>query len=138
MTSDVPDIRQIRVAHREAIRVEWVDTDSSGRMHNTAPLRWAERAEHSFLRDANLGQIASLARRRIEVVYNLPLSFSDEFELEFGIADVGRSSVIYRWWAMIQQCPAFEGTTVVVNIDEDGHSTALPSKLRAIMQRARG
>mgnify|MGYP006195985749 CR=1 FL=1 len=29
---------------RARVRVEWSDTDASGRIHNTAPLRWAEAA----------------------------------------------------------------------------------------------
>src|SRR5690625_5364209 len=84
------------VAHREHIRVEWVDTDASGRIHNTVPLRFAERAEHAFLRSAGLSALPGLLRRRIEVEYLGELVFGDELVLDFRVERIGTSSLTDR------------------------------------------
>ena len=123
-------------AHRERMRVDWSDTDASGRIHNTAPLRWAERAEHSFLLDVGLTAQGNLLRRRIEVEYLGELTFGDEFVLHFMVERVGTSSLTYRWWADTDDGPVFTGSSVVVHIGPDGRSAPLPSALRNVMLTA--
>lgn len=122
--------------HRERIRVEWSDTDASGRIHNTAPLRWAERAEHAMLRSAGLSALPNLLRRRIEVEYLLPLTFTDEVELELRVDRVGTTSLTYGWTGLTERGPAFTGTSVVVHIGDDGRPAPLTAQLRAAMDAA--
>jgi acyl-CoA thioester hydrolase len=39
------------VIHTEQLRVNWIDTDASGRIHYTAALRYFEVAEHGLMRE---------------------------------------------------------------------------------------
>lgn len=125
------------VAHREHIRVEWVDTDASGRIHNTVPLRFAERAEHAFLRSAGLSALPGLLRRRIEVEYLGELVFGDELVLDFRVERIGTSSLTFGWRAATDRGPVFAGRSVVVHVGDDGRPAPLPPRLRAVMQAAR-
>lgn len=116
--------------------VDWVDTDASGRIHNTAPLRWAERAEHSFFRLGAAEHMTSLVRKKVEVTYHRKLSFSDTFTLVFAVASVGRSSVTYRWQAVTDAGIAFDGMTIAVNVDEGGRPSPISDALRSFLDAA--
>ncbi len=121
--------------HRERVQVEWSDTDASGHVHNTAPLRWAERAEHALLRGIGLGPSPTLLRRRIEVEYLLPLTAADAVDVELRVAGVGRTSVTYAWQGVTDRGPAFSGTSVVVHV-VDGRPAPLPPPLRSALTAA--
>jgi YbgC/YbaW family acyl-CoA thioester hydrolase len=85
------------------MRVNWVDTDASGRIHYTAALRYFEVAEHSLMRKlfASGGGPAErgfgLPRVHVECDYRARLGYPDEFECTARVAKVGRSSVTYGW-----------------------------------------
>ena len=68
-----------RYLHVEHLRVAWVDTDASGRIHWSSAFRWAELAEHRLL--AGLGRSRDEAggypRRAAEVTYHRALEFDD-------------------------------------------------------------
>jgi hypothetical protein len=69
-------------SYREPVRVEFADTDASGRIHHTAALRWAERAEHQLLRSLGCAELPLFPRRRLEVEFLAPLGFGDELVVE--------------------------------------------------------
>src|SRR5207249_9640164 len=79
-------------------RVAWVDTDAGGRIHFTAPFRWAETAETALLRSLGLlDRWADYPRRAVEAEYLSVLRFDDEFELDLVADRVGTSSITYAW-----------------------------------------
>ena len=91
------------VVHEEKLRVNWVDTDASGRIHYTAALRYFEIAEHGLMRQL-FGGIAgpgnrpfSLPRVHVEADFKLALRYPDEFTCRARVAHVGASSVSYRF-----------------------------------------
>ena len=106
-------------------RVEFADTDAAGIAHFTSLIRYAESAEHAFLRsigssvmrsanrvhwaDANAsarprdGESAAALeaevdwpRARLEVDFTAPAYFEDVIEIAVQVERLGRSSVKYR------------------------------------------
>ena len=68
--------------HTERMRVQWVDTDASGRIHYTAALRYFEVAEHALMRQVFYDtpeRAFSLPRVHVEADYEAMLGYPDEF-----------------------------------------------------------
>lgn len=124
--------------HSEPVRVEFADTDAGGRIHHTAALRWAERAEHQLLRSLGLSQLTRselirFPRRRLEVDFLGPLRFGDEVVVEIEASAVGRTSVTYRWRVLRVGVSCVEGTTTCVHVDDAGRPCAVPEEVRAAL-----
>lgn len=116
---------------RQRFTVQWVDTDASGRIHNTAAIRWAEAAEHTLLAAAiGIERVASFPRARIEVNYHGALRFGDEIEVVLTAERIGRTSFTYSWQIEHQEQVRIAGRTVVVHVDDTGRPSALPEALR--------
>jgi len=132
------------VVHEERLRVAWVDTDASGRIHYTAALRYFEVAEHGLMRDLLDGlsgpgpnQPFSLPRVHVEADYKLALRYADEFTCRARVAHVGASSVTYRFEiADAAGQLAIEGRIVAVATDLEGRKTPLPDALRKALESA--
>ena len=130
--------------HEEKLRVAWVDTDASGRIHYTAALRYFEVAEHGLMRallggapgpDAN--RPFSLPRVHVEADFKLALRYSDEFTCRARVSHVGSSSVTYRFEIREARGQlAIEGRIVAVSTDLEGRKLPLPDALRAALERA--
>ncbi|NLF04282.1 MAG: acyl-CoA thioesterase [Actinomycetales bacterium] len=121
-------------SHVEPVRVEFVDTDAGGRIHHTAALRWAERAEHSLLRAAGLSELTSFPRRRITVEFFAPLHFGDRAEVEIAATAIGRTSITYGWRVLRAGQECVVGETTCVRVGEDGR----PSEVDRAMREALG
>lgn len=117
--------------HREQVRVEFVDTDAGGRIHHTAALRWAERAEHQLLRAAGWTELTCFPRRKVAVDFLAPLRFGDEVGVEIGATAVGRTSITYGWRVLRGTEVCVEGTTTCVHVGADDRPAAVPDALRA-------
>jgi len=102
-------------------RVQWADTDASGWYHNTVVLRWIEEAENELLDRAGVLQevIARIPRVHIEVDYRKVLRFWDEVEVHVAVAEVGRSSVSFRFDVRHQGEVAAEGSYRAVLVSEE-------------------
>lgn len=122
-----------RAVERVPMRVAWVETDASGRIHNTAPLRWAEAAEHSLMRRLGLGGVHGYPRRHVEATFHAPMAFGDEFDFVFEVERLGTTSVAYAWRAERGGVLCVEGRTVAVHVDADGRPAALPADFRAAL-----
>ena len=107
-------------------RIHWFDTDASTKYHNTAPLRLMEEAEAALL--DRLGIVREvygwLPRRHVEIDYHRPLRFWDEVEVEVAVAELGRTSVTYRFTIRREGEDCANGTVVAVLIDDDGRPRA--------------
>lgn len=124
--------------HRERMRVAWVDTDASGRIHFTAAFRWAEIAEHALLRDLGPAGAGEFPRRHVEATFHRPLRFADEFDLVLAPERLGRTSVTYGWRAERDGDVYVEGRTVVVMVGDDGSPRPLPEAFRTALAPAVG
>jgi acyl-CoA thioesterase FadM len=125
------------VEHSEPFRVQWVDTDAGGRIHFTAPFRWAEATELALYRCIGLPKdaIGDLPRRHVEADYLRVLVFDDEIELRLHVARVGTTSITYEWTALHRGEAAIEGRHTVVHVDGDGRPAPIDDVLRGPLSR---
>ncbi|MFM9194308.1 MAG: acyl-CoA thioesterase [Planctomycetia bacterium] len=86
-------------------RVEFRDTDAAGIVHFSAFFFWMESAEHELLRSAGLhvferqadGSEYSWPRVSVACDYASAVRFGDELDIAVHVAEIGRSSVTYRF-----------------------------------------
>lgn len=121
----------------QACRVEWQDTDASGRIHFTAPFRWVQAAEHALLR--SLGQLSPGGYPRVDVqaTYLKALRFPDEVEIRLGVQELGRTSIAWVWEVLQGDEVAVRGRYVVVHIGTGDSPRDLPSELRTKLDAMR-
>lgn len=119
--------------HVERVRVEFVDTDAGGRIHHTAALRWAERAEHGLLRAVGWPELMCFPRRRVEVEFLRPLRFGDEADVEIAATAVGRTSITYGWRVLREGVVCVTGSTTCVRVDDADRPCPVPDVLRAAL-----
>lgn len=131
------------ITHTERIRIQWVDTDASGRIHYTAALRFFERTEHAlFLRlcDGKMPQelgIPNLPRVHVELDMMAELGLNDELDCTARVAKIGNSSITYGFEAVrLDETPCLAGQIVAVAMDDAGQSMHLPGNFRAILEGA--
>jgi YbgC/YbaW family acyl-CoA thioester hydrolase len=130
------------VVHEEKLRVNWVDTDASGRIHYTSALRYFEIAEHGLMRRLLGGMITAgnpdfgLPRVHVEADYKLALRYPDEFTCSARVAHVGNTSASYAYEIRNlagEVCIA--GKIAVVATDALGRKTPLPAALRGALEK---
>jgi YbgC/YbaW family acyl-CoA thioester hydrolase len=123
------------VEHTERMRVQWVDTDASGRIHYTAALRYFEVAEHALMRrvfaDVSTERGFSLPRVHVEADYESMLAYPDEFDCTVRVEALGRSSVTYGYEiTRFDGVRAIRGRIVAVAVGADGRPMPLPERWR--------
>jgi acyl-CoA thioesterase FadM len=107
-------------------RVEWADTDASGHHHHSAIQRWVEAAEAVLLE--RLGQTPLFGRTprvRYEVDYRARLWFGDLVRIELAVAEIGTSSLRYRFQVTRGEEVAATGFMTIVHTG-DASSGAVP------------
>lgn len=118
-------------------RIQWFDTDSSTKYHNTAPLRLMEEAEAALL--DRLGIVREvygrLPRAHVSVDFHRPLRFWDETEVELEVTEVGRTSVTYRFAIRKDAELCAEGRVVAVYITDEGAARPWPDEYRRLLER---
>lgn len=110
-------------------RVEFADTDASGRIHSTAAMRWAEEAEHEWLRACGIADVRTFPRATVQVTFHAPLGFATAFELELHLIRIGRRSIEFGWRGVDANLTYFDGRHVIVHVDANGRSCDLPRVL---------
>jgi len=119
----------------ERLRVAWVDTDASGRIHFTAPFRWAEQAESGLIRRLGLLETwHDYPRRHVEAEYRKVLVFEDEIEVRLQVEQVGRTSIGYGWTVSRGEDVAIAGRHIVVHVDGTGRASPVPDQVRAALE----
>jgi YbgC/YbaW family acyl-CoA thioester hydrolase len=129
------------IEHVERMRVAWVDTDASGRIHYTAALRYFEAAEHALLRrlfaqGSPIERTFGLPRVHVEADYKAPLHYPDEFECSARVTALGRSSVTFGYEIRRDGSVCIVGRIVAVAVDLGGTTIPLPDPLRAVLAAA--
>jgi acyl-CoA thioester hydrolase len=123
--------------HVARSRVAWVDTDAGGRIHFTAPFRWAEAAETALLRSLGLlDDWGDYPRRAVEAEYLAVLRFEDEFEIELVVERIGTSSVTYSWEIRRDGEICVRGRHTAVHVDADGRPVPLSPEVRRGLEGA--
>ena len=90
--------------HRHHRRVEFAETDLAGIVHFTHYFRYAEEAEHAFLRSLGLsvhgshgGQAIGFPRLAARCEFQKPLRFEDEVEVHLWVRRKGKRSIVYQF-----------------------------------------
>lgn len=130
--------------HTERLRVNWIDTDASGRIHYTAALRYFEVAEHGLMRQLfdGSGQAGArhfgLPRVHVESDYPAMLTYPEEFDCSARVAAVGNSSVTFAFEAQraSDAVVCLTGRIVAVAVDAEGQSMPLPDDFRSVLTNA--
>ena len=112
----------LRASLKTRRRVEFRDTDAAGIVHFSAFFFWMESAEHELLRSAGLhvferhpdGCEYSWPRVSVSCDYRSALRFGEEVDITVYVAELGRSSVTYRFVFEHDGRTAAEGRVVAV------------------------
>jgi len=120
-------------------RIEWPDTDASGNYHNTAAFRFIEVAETALLE--RLGFLHEVYGRtprvHIEADFLHALRFRDVVDIALTVAEVGRSSVAYRFEMSTDRSVAVRGRVVAALLAEArGQPTPWPEEYRRLLLTA--
>ena len=126
-------------SHTHHTRVAWIDTDTSGRIHYSAAMRWFEAAEHSLMREIyqELGNPPrlNLPRVHVEADYQGALVFEDEVACTAEVLRVGDSSITYGYKVVDQAGETcVTGKIVAVAIGENLRPCRIPDPLRAALE----
>lgn len=117
-------------------RVQWFDTDSSTKYHNTAPLRFMEEAEAVLL--DRLGIVREvygrLPRAHVTVDYRRPLRFWDPIEVSLRVDAVGATSISYAFRISSGDEVCAEGRVVAVLITDEGAPRRWPDRYRRLLE----
>jgi len=120
-------------------RIEFADTDASGRAHFAAVLRHVEAAEHECLRRAEVPvgyEDGGWPRVRVECEYLRPLAFGDEFTVVLHPAPCGKTSLAWQFEVHLAQEVVVRGSVVTVLVDAEGKPRVVPAEWRQRLKRA--
>jgi acyl-CoA thioesterase FadM len=113
-------------------RIEWPDTDASGRWHNTAGFRLIEVAETALLeRLGILHEVyGRLPRVRITAEFKRLLNFRDVVNARISVVAVGRTSVTYEFQIDRDGLSSMQASVVAVLVDDDGTPRTWDERMR--------
>jgi acyl-CoA thioester hydrolase len=124
------------------VRVAFVDTDASGRIHFTAMLRHFEAAEGEFMRSLGCGyrdvmEEIVFPRVRVECEYRTALAFDDQLDIGVSVQRIGTSSYTLEFAAFKDGVLAANGSMVMVCVGrQTGRAQPLPDALRERLSRS--
>jgi acyl-CoA thioester hydrolase len=119
-------------------RIEWSDTDASGRWHNTAGFRLIEVAETALLERLGIldDVYGRLPRVHVDAHFSSRLEFHDVVDAVIEVTAVGKSSVSYRFELRRGLEVAMRATVVAVLLDPDGRPAPWPQRYRDLLLRS--
>ena len=104
---------------KHRVRVAFVDTDASGRIHFTAMLRYFEAAELEFLRWLGFSYRAAphtgYPRVRVECEYRSAIVFDDELDIAVSVKRIGSSSRSITSTFAARRCPSLRKSILTVS-----------------------
>jgi acyl-CoA thioesterase FadM len=119
-------------------RIEWPDTDASGRWHNTAGFRFIEVAETALLE--RLGMLddvyGRLPRAHIDADFQRGLSFRDLVDCSVTVRSVGGSSITYAFEMRHEGEVCMRATVVAVLLGGDRRPEPWPDAYRTLLMEA--
>lgn len=123
---------------RSRRRIEFADTDASGRAHFAALLRHVEAVEHECLREAEVpvgDEDGAWPRVRVECEFMRPLAFGDEITVVMHPAPSGKTSLAWGFEVLQEELVVARGTVVTVLVDAGGQSRVVPVEWRQRLRR---
>jgi acyl-CoA thioester hydrolase len=127
-------------SYTQRLRVAFIDTDLSGRIHYTAAMRYFEAAEHGLMREvyAEIGgePRGNLPRVHVEADFREALGFDEEIDCRATVLKIGRTSITYGYEIRRPDGPlCITGRIVAVAIGPDERPTPLSEALCAALRR---
>lgn len=121
-------------------RIEFVDTDASGRYHYATAMRLFEAAEAELLDQLGLLEeiYQSMPRAHVEFDYRRVLRFRDEVESTVWVERVGRSSVTLGFELRSEGELCVRGHLVAVYVDDQGEATPWSGRVRGVLEGGTG
>lgn len=120
------------------IRIQFVDTDMSGRIHYSAIFRYFEIMDHHFFccigypykKIIHLG--FDIPRVHVECNYLGNIEYDDELEAQVSISKIGNSSFTLSFCFLKENIVVAKGTLTNVFIDRStGKAAQVPDVIRA-------
>ena len=116
-------------------RIEFADTDASGRYHYATAMRLFEAAESELL--GNLGLLeeiyTSMPRARVAFDYLEVLEFMDDVEATVSVAELGRTSITYSFLVSKAGRRCVAGTLVAVFVTGSGEPQPWEERHRQLL-----
>lgn len=114
-------------------RIEFVDTDASGRYHYATAMRLFEVGEVELLEQLGLLDeiYQSMPRARVEFDYHRVLEFRDEVESTVSIESLGTTSITFGFELTSGGELCVDGRLVAVFVDEQGNPRPWSDDLRS-------
>ena len=129
------------LTHVERLRVRWVDTDASGRIHYTAAFRYFEIAEWELFRRAGIsfrgpdGEF-SLPRVEVKAEFLAALHVDDEIAVHIRLGKLGRTSIAFVYEVFKGDVRAITGQVTCVFIGQDQRPVPIPDNVRQALSAA--
>jgi YbgC/YbaW family acyl-CoA thioester hydrolase len=124
------------MAFSHEIRIRFIDTDMSGRIHYSSLLRYFESCEIEFFRSLGLHAEDSiragigLPRVHVECDYLGAIHYDDLLRVEVSVGKVGHSAFRLEFDVRKEQTLVARGNFVIVSMDKlTGRPVELPERL---------
>ena len=122
-------------SHTEKLRVRWVDTDASGRIHYTAAFRYFEIAEWELMRKSGFPlsdhrKISGLPRVNVSATFYVPLFVDEPIEVKVWVERVGTTSITFAGEIYRAQERCVSGTITAVFVNQDEQPQPIPEAIR--------
>src|SRR5262247_1941468 len=123
------------VSHIEKLRVRWVDTDGSGRIHYTAAFRYFEIAEWELFRRAGISfkgpdDELGFPRVAVKAIFRAPLYADDEIAVHIRPEKLGQTSITFAFEIFKGDSLAITGQVSCVFISKDEKPMPIPERVR--------
>ena len=125
--------------HRQTGEIAFGDTDASGWMHFPNIFKYAEEAEHAFLRSRGVlvfdREKGGWPRVKVSCDFKRPFQCGDKFEVLLGVSRIGASSVTWDFEVLnaAGEIAAF-GSMTNVRVDREGRPQEITAAERAAIQ----
>lgn len=121
--------------HSEKLRVRWVDTDASGRIHYTAAFRYFEAAEWEFFRRLGIAlrgheKAFGFPRVSVSATFHVPLYVDDEIAVHIRPERVGSTSLTFALEIFREETLCISGKVTSVFIGDEGRPIPVPAPIR--------
>jgi YbgC/YbaW family acyl-CoA thioester hydrolase len=121
------------VTHVERLRVRWVDTDASGRIHYTAAFRYFEIAEWELFRRVGISSKDSefgFPRVEVKATFRAPLYADDEIAVHVRPEKLGHTSITFAFQIFKGDSLVITGQVSCVFIGKDERPVPIPERVR--------
>ncbi|MFS0823138.1 acyl-CoA thioesterase [Bacillus sp. 1P02SD] len=123
------------------IRIQFVDTDLTQRIHYSSIFRFFETLDHEFFKDIGYSYTKlfelgfELPRVHVECNYMGNIVYDDELVGQISIAKIGNSSFTYSIQFFKGEQLAIRGSMTIVFITTDGKKVAIPDFVKKELEK---